>query len=689
MSRAHCPFVFEHLARRRDIPRRIVAGLSVVIALLGVGPAHAAWQPDGVKISPPIVDDPDRTDSYQFRDLLADGAGGAYFTWFHDSYFYPADVGGGALVAQRVDMLGNRPAPWPASGVNILGWTTSSPFGVYSAFPVALVDDGAGGAVHALVSQSLSVEPHSNFNLHHVLPNASVTGFPFFSGDFQGGSPLGVAVDGDQLGGVVHLTIGQTFSQPPGPPPPSPLYARHIDGNGNVLWENYDVTGAGLAAGGLAALSDGAGGGWFAWTDTREAGDPDVYVQRLDATGAPAPGFVAGGLLVCGAGGGQFDVRLARDGAGGVFVIWRDDRTGNSILHATRVLAGGGIAPGIPADGQPIATTATSDVLINLDADGAGGLFVVHSGATGVSFLLRLDGSLLSRPGWGAAGVQLHTLPPSWGQVGLAADGSGGAYVSYRNGFGVTPPQGLHAQHYAGDGTIAPGWNPGGYRLSGFGGPSKLVLSGMGAIVVWDDFRPTPPHRGIYAQRIVTDGPVAVNMALVSAAVVDGRVALHWHGAGAAGQRFTIERTTEAGWAPIAEIDADGAGHVRHEDAGVGTGQRYGYRLTWNESGERYSTIATYVDVPRDVMTLAIESPRPSPSKGAVSLAITLSDARTAKLDVLDLAGRRVAGRDLTGLGPGRHVVEVQEIESLSSGLYVVQVSQAGETRRTRLMRVN
>jgi hypothetical protein len=100
-----------------------------------------------------------------------------------------------ALVAQRVDVLGNRPAPWEPAGSNILAWISSpSNFGITNAAPVALVPDGSGGAVRALVSASMAVEPHSNFNLHRVQPNGSITGFPFFTGDFSGGpSPLQTA----------------------------------------------------------------------------------------------------------------------------------------------------------------------------------------------------------------------------------------------------------------------------------------------------------------------------------------------------------------------------------------------------------------------------------------------------------------------------------------------------------------
>jgi hypothetical protein len=84
-------------------------------------------------------------------------------------------------------------------------------------------------------------------------------------------------------------------------------------------------------------------------------------VQHLDATGAIAPGWPAGGVLVRR---GRRPVRTAprATGAGGVIVVWRDDRSGNSRLFRGRPRkrdAGGGI----PADGRQLSSGDSYDTL--------------------------------------------------------------------------------------------------------------------------------------------------------------------------------------------------------------------------------------------------------------------------------------------------------------------------------------
>ena len=93
-------------------------------------------------------------------------------------------------------------------------------------------------------------------------------------------------------------------------------------------------------------------------------------------------------------------------------------------------------------------------------------------------------------------------------------------------------------------------------------------------------------------------------------------------------------------------------------------------------------------DPPVANATLALEAPRPNPSRQGVTLALALPDERPARLDVLDLAGRRIATRDLAGLGPGRHVIALPEIERLGAGLYLVQLQQRAGIRQTKLLRL-
>ena len=82
--------------------------------------------------------------------------------------------------------------------------------------------------------------------------------------------------------------------------------------------------------------------------------------------------------------------------------------------------------------------------------------------------------------------------------------------------------------------------------------------------------------------------------------------------------------------------------------------------------------------------SLAIRGVRPNPSVGPLSVAFTLPDASPARIDVIDLAGRRVLGRDLAGLGPGSHVVSFPEAATLPAGVYTIRLSQAGRSVAAR-----
>lgn len=667
--------------------------IALAVALAVAVPATrslAAWVPDGVPLSPMPVG----LENYTLRGLAADGAGGAIAAWQFQAPLPDFSGTSFALAAQRVDALGNRPAPWAAGGSMMRSWLDNSGSGTYATTAIDLFEDGSGGAVFAYLDYSFMVEYLSLFRLHHIAPNGAVVAIPIAGTSFGGYPSVAAAADGDGAGGVVLIVHAQTFGPPPGPAPPRPLFAQRVNGSGLPQWPGapgVELNTVGQTGPGeLAALSDGAGGGFFAWTDTRQAGDPDLYVQHLDASGSIAAGWPAGGVRVCDAPGNQGNPHLVPDGLGGAIVEWFDEREPIARIYMHRVLASGSLAPGIPADGRQVPIAEVGDAFVRMVADGAGGCFLVREGVTAgfdaISRLHRLDATMQPRAGWPAEGIALNTLSPGDGRVGLAADGAGGAYVSYRNGFGSAPPQGLYAQHFAGDGTFAPGWSAAGYRLSGTGQESKLVRSGAGAIVAWTDSRFV--YQGVYAQRIVTDGPVAAQMALVSGAATPGGIALHWFGAEGASLAFTIERSTgDAGWSPLAAVTADGLGDVRYEDVAVEPGSRYGYRLAWFEAGERRMSGESWVDAPAR-LALAIGRPTPNPSSGRVTFAISLPDGRPARLEVLDLAGRRVGSRDLAGLGVGRHTISLDEVAALAPGLYVAQLSQGGETRRARVIRV-
>ncbi|MGH7731506.1 MAG: Ig-like domain-containing protein [Candidatus Eiseniibacteriota bacterium] len=76
----------------------------------------------------------------------------------------------------------------------------------------------------------------------------------------------------------------------------------------------------------------------------------------------------------------------------------------------------------------------------------------------------------------------------------------------------------------------------------------------------------------------------------------------------------------------------------------------------------------------------AIHRVHPTPSRGAIHVELSLADARPARLELIDVAGRRVASRDLGPVGPGRRRVDLAA--GLGSGIYIIRLTQ-GERSRT------
>ena len=69
----------------------------------------------------------------------------------------------------------------------------------------------------------------------------------------------------------------------------------------------------------------------------------------------------------------------------------------------------------------------------------------------------------------------------------------------------------------------------------------------------------------------------------------------------------------------------------------------------------------------------------PNPSRGPLRVEFSLADARPARIEVLDVSGRRVADSDLGSPGPGRHVFELNR--ALPPGLYAVRLVQGNQAR--------
>jgi hypothetical protein len=180
-----------------------------------------------------------------------------------------------------------------------------------------------------------------------------------------------------------------------------------------------------------------------------------------------------------------------------------------------------------------------------------------------------------------------------------------------------------------------------------------------------------------------TGGVVAIEVSLATVSAEPGLVRLEWY-ASTSGFSATVYRRTEtAGWIALGQISADGAGHLGFEDPAVEAGHRYDYRLGIREGGSEHFAAETWVEVPAGV-GLALEGLRPNPAAGALVVALSLPSAAPARLELLDVSGRRLLERDLRGLGPGQVLVRLESSAGVQPGLYFLRLSQGGRTLVSR-----
>jgi len=169
-------------------------------------------------------------------------------------------------------------------------------------------------------------------------------------------------------------------------------------------------------------------------------------------------------------------------------------------------------------------------------------------------------------------------------------------------------------------------------------------------------------------------------LSLVSATAEDGQVHLEWYATGDGLSQATLyRRSADSDWAPLAILFVGGTGRLLYEDREVEAGSSYGYRLGIVEDGAELFLGETWVEVPGR-FAFALEGARPNPACAGLSVAFTLASTAPATLDVVDLGGRRIISRAVGSLGAGRHLVRLDEGSAVAPGLYLVRLTQGGQS---------
>jgi len=491
------------------------------------------------------------------------------------------------------------------------------------------------------------------------------------------------------------------------------IYAQRISANGAPLWTTDGVALCTAAGDQLspAIVSDNAGGAIITWQDFRSGTGFDIYARKISAAGTVQ--WTADGVALCTAAGNQWNPTIVKDGGGGAIVAWQDQRSGaNDDIYAQRILTGGTV--NWTANGVTLCTATGEQSVPAIAADGVGGAIVTWDDYRNSDY--DIYAQKIAAAGtvqWTANGVALCSATGGQYSPTIVADGTGGAIVTWfvqrRGNYDI------YAQRILSGGAV--NWTANGVALCTDTGeqyyPTLVATDAGGAIVTWFDSR--SGNYDIYAQKISSAGAaqwLANGVALSSATGTQWYPSIVADGAGGAivawtdsrnatddiyAQRISTGGTVQwaadgvalcsaAGWQELGAIVTDGgAGAIATwVDGRSGDFDIYAQRVL--ASGALGGGSVDVSDEPAPALAFALEPVRPNPSRGgALNVRFTLASAAAASLELLDIAGRRIAAHEVGSLGAGRHTLDLGQGQHLAPGLYLVCLRQDTNTRVARV----
>lgn len=481
-------------------------GLALVVtaALLDAGIAslaRASWTES------PYVNLPVSVGSFtqDEPEVISDGAGGAIITFVKEGGTSGADI-----YARRILSDGTLDPTWPSSGLVVCSASGGQTY-------PKLVPDGSGGAIVAWLDHR-GLTTDQDIYAQHVLANGQCDPIWPVNGRAICVAPkrqVDPAIVSDGAGGAWLTWSDYRFGTY------SDVYYQHVIASGQIA-PNIVANGAPLCDDvgyqeQPGAVSDGAGGAIFTWTDGRTFAY-DVYAQHVLASGATDPAWPVNGSAVCALAGNQESQRIVEDGAGGAIIAWIDYRGGpNKQIFASRVLASAGVDLSWPANGLQVVSGFGQYGRMEASPDGFGGILVCWEGSDPAGmFMKRVSAEGALDPAWPSEGARPATYPAAANFPQLVPDGTGGALVcwmDHRNGDYYD----IYAQHVLGSGIVDPSWPISGRPIclapyEQYNPRLALTLDG-GVVICWGDER-NGVDADVYAQHVSSRGALGVGAEL-------------------------------------------------------------------------------------------------------------------------------------------------------------------------------
>jgi hypothetical protein len=288
------------------------------------------------------------------------------------------------------------------------------------------------------------------------------------------------------------------------------------------------------------------------------------------------------------------------------------------------------------------------------------------------------------------------------------ASGSGVAITGYAVYRRVDPPPGQSAARLAPSGRARAGASPASAMLAGWDYVTTIPARGdaeYSAVVstLADANSSSRSYSAffvsaltaspsIYFDSMVESGYSIDNLspsapAPFTAAYAAGATHLHWGVSTASGfATFRLYRGSTSGFVPGAGNLVAAMPDTGYADIGA-AGSYYklaAVDLNGNESPYALVGPAQTTDVPGEGAPLdfGLEEIRPNPVHAReLVVRFSLATGEIARLELADVAGRRVAERSVTGAG--QHVVDLSR-ERLASGVYFLKLSQGSSVRVRR-----
>ena len=310
------------------------------------------WGPNGVSVGSGFGPEPARSLDYGNTVAIPDGRGGVIVVW--SSRVNRDGRGPVELRAQRID--GSGTLRWGDAG-RLVRSTTPHPF-LQAAAP-----DGDGGAI--LFWQD---ERSPGLFAQHLSRSGSdrwtTNGIPVPRAGFTSLSRPAAIEDGSH--GAIVAWVGTAARD-------SGIFASRVTCGGGLPWrEPVRVLDAASGIDSLRMVPV-RGGAILAWRDSRGSTGEAVFAQRIGRDGRTQ--WPSGGAPVCTATGHKDYLALAPDGRDGAYFAWGDTRPAGEVF-ATHLEGDGEPVRGWPRDGAPVCAPVASVWAVQLVSDGAGGAIV-------------------------------------------------------------------------------------------------------------------------------------------------------------------------------------------------------------------------------------------------------------------------------------------------------------------------